>query len=212
MSRVYSVKEMFYTLQGEGAHAGLPAVFVRFAGCNLWSGLERDRATARGSCAAWCDTDFVGTNGVGGGKYTAAGLVAAVLGLWPSRTERPRIVLTGGEPLLRVDENLVGALLAARCWISVETNGTQPVPVGIDWVCMSPKAGQAVVLASVDELKIVWPQELDPEAVASTVSARHFSIQPRSGLVGSVNAAVAYAKNNPRWRVSLQLHKILGIP
>lgn len=212
MRRLYSVKEAFYTLQGEGAHAGLPAVFVRFAGCNLWSGREQDRTTAKGSCGIWCDTDFVGTDGSNGGKYTAAEIAELVLALWPQGENRPRVVLTGGEPLLQVDDELVGALLASRCWLAVETNGTQPVPAGIDWVCVSPKAGAELVVRQANEVKVIWPQSLDPEDVSASVAASHFSLQPRDGIPNSVASALSYVKDHPRWRLSMQLHKLLGVP
>lgn len=211
MRTLFSVKEAFYTLQGEGAHAGLPAVFVRFAGCNLWTGREEDRASGSGGCSRWCDTDFVGLDGLNGGRYTAEGLADLVKRLWPG--DRPRVVLTGGEPLLQVTADLVGVLLAARCWVAVETNGTQRVPPGVDWVCVSPKAGAPVVLTEADEVKLVWPQEvLDPEEVAASIAAKHYSIQPKAGDPTSVSAAMTYVQATPRWRLSLQLHKLLGIP
>jgi 7-carboxy-7-deazaguanine synthase (Cx14CxxC type) len=212
MSRTYSVKEAFYTLQGEGAHAGMPAVFVRFSGCNLWSGRDSDRTRAKGSCAAWCDTDFVGTDGTNGGKYTAQDIADLVLRLWPATKTRPRIVLTGGEPLLQVDSELVGTLLAHRCWLAIETNGTQPVPHGIDWICVSPKAGAPITLTVADELKIVWPQDIDPEAVLAQTAVNHCSIQPRADIPNSTQDALAFVKDHPRWRLSLQLHKLLHIP
>lgn len=213
MSRTYSIKEAFYTLQGEGAHAGLPAVFVRFSGCNLWSGRDSDRATAKGSCASWCDTDFVGTDGLNGGKYTAQDLADLVLRLWPANSKtRTRIVLTGGEPLLQVDHELVLAFLSHRCYIAIETNGTQPVPSGIDWICVSPKSGAPIALSHADELKIVWPQPLDPEAVLSSLAVTHCSIQPRADISNSIQDALAFVQAHPRWRLSLQLHKILCIP
>lgn len=210
MRTLFSVKEAFYTLQGEGAHAGLPAVFVRFAGCNLWTGREEDRASGSGGCARWCDTDFVGVDGLNGGRYTAEGLADLVKRLWPG--DRPRVVLTGGEPLLQVTADLVGVLLASRCWVAVETNGTRPLPPGIDWVCVSPKAGAPVVLTQADEVKLVWPQDLNPEAIAAAVAAKHYSLQPMDGDPTSTEVTVAYVQANPRWRLSLQLHKLLGLP
>jgi 7-carboxy-7-deazaguanine synthase len=210
MRRLYSVKEAFYTLQGEGAHAGLPAVFVRFAGCNLWSGREEDRGRGAGSCSAWCDTDFVGVNGAHGGKYTAAAIAELVLKLWPQGSVRPRVVLTGGEPLLQVDAALVEELLAAGCWIAVETNGTQPVPPGIDWVCVSPKAGASLVLREADELKVVFPQEVEPDTYL--IASQRMAIQPRAGVANAVALALEYVRANPQWRLSLQLHKLLGVP
>lgn len=210
MRRLYSIKEAFYTLQGEGLHAGMAAVFVRFAGCNLWSGREQDRSHGAGSCSRWCDTDFVGTDGVRGGKYTAAGVAELVLDLWPKGPGRPRVVITGGEPLLQVDAALIGELLSACCWIAVETNGTQPVPAGIDWVCVSPKAGSPLVLTEADELKVVFPQEVDPRSYR--IAARRFSIQPRADVADALPQALAFVQENPRWGLSLQLHKLLGLP
>ena len=210
MRKLYSVKEAFYTIQGEGLHAGMAAVFVRFAGCNLWSGRDADRGQGAGSCSLWCDTDFVGTDGERGGKYTADGVADLVISLWPQGQGHPRVVLTGGEPLLQVDAALVGSLLTAGCWIAVETNGTQPVPNGIDWVCVSPKAGTPVVLKEADEVKVVFPQEIDPRIY--NIAARRFSIQPRADVVGSIALALAYVKAHPKWALSLQLHKFLGIP
>jgi 7-carboxy-7-deazaguanine synthase (Cx14CxxC type) len=211
----YAVKEMFYTLQGEGAHRGRPAVFCRFAGCNLWSGLERDRATA---VCRFCDTDFVGTDGRGGGKFPdAAALADALAALWPAGTAAgvpPFVVCTGGEPLLQVDDALVAALHARGWQIAVETNGTCPAPAGLDWICVSPKAGAALVLRSGDELKLVFPQ---PGAMPEQFVAddfRHFFLQPMDGLYLEENTrlAVNYCKTHPRWHLSLQTHKILGIP
>lgn len=211
MRTLFSVKEAFYTLQGEGAHAGLPAVFVRFAGCNLWTGREEDRASGSGGCSRWCDTDFVGLDGLNGGRYTAEGLADLVKRLWPG--DRPRVVLTGGEPLLQVTADLVGLLLAARCWVAVETNGTRLPPPGIDWVCVSPKAGAPVALTEADEVKLVWPQEvLDPEKIAASIAAKHYCMQPKAGDPASIAVTLAYVQAHPRWRLSLQLHKLLGIP
>lgn len=209
LRRLYSVKEAFYTLQGEGMHAGLPAVFVRFSGCNLWTGREADRPQGVGSCSRWCDTDFVGTDGVRGGKYTAAGIAELVMDLWPKQQGRARVVLTGGEPLLQVDAALVGELLSACCWIAVETNGTQPVPAGIDWVCVSPKAGVPLILSEADEVKVVFPQDVDPHSY--NITARRFSIQPRADVADAVQQAVAFVQAHPRWSLSLQLHKIIGL-
>lgn len=210
MRHLYSIKEVFYTIQGEGLHAGMPAVFVRFSGCNFWSGRQDDRAKGAESCAQWCDTDFVGTDGVRGGKYTALGVADLVRELWPAGQGRPRVVLTGGEPLLQVDDALVGELLSACCWIAVETNGTQPVPSGIDWVCVSPKAGSKLVIKQADEVKVVFPQDVDPHTWR--IAAQRFSIQPRSDVSDAVAQAVAYVQKHPRWGLSLQLHKLLGLP
>jgi 7-carboxy-7-deazaguanine synthase len=210
----YAVKEIFYTLQGEGANAGRPAVFCRFAGCNLWSGHERDRATA---VCTFCDTDFVGTDGPDGGKFrSAADLAAAVAERWPrvNGRSRPLVVCTGGEPLLQVDAALVDALHAAGFEIAVETNGTLEPPGGIDWICVSPKAGTELEQRTGHELKLVYPQEdLSPDAVESLVFTHRF-LQPMDGPERDRNTAlaVAYCKAHPRWRLSLQSHKLIGIP
>lgn len=207
----YAIKEMFYTLQGEGANAGRAAVFCRFAGCNLWSGREQDRATA---ICTFCDTDFVGTNGDGGGKFaTAEDLAEAIAGHWPpGNGGAPFVVCTGGEPLLQLDEPLIQALHRRGFVIAVETNGTLPVPNGIDWVCVSPKIGSTLVVRSGSELKLVYPQEVDPAAF-ETLDFQYFFLQPKDGneAAQSLEAAVAYCKSHPRWRLSLQTHKIIGI-
>jgi 7-carboxy-7-deazaguanine synthase len=209
---VYSVKEIFYTLQGEGANAGTPAVFCRFAGCNLWSGREADRATA---ACRFCDTEFVGTDGPGGGRFaSAAALAQAVEGAWPAPERRRRLVVcTGGEPLLQLDAPLVAALHARGFRVALETNGTLPAPEGIDWVCVSPKAGAPLALARGDELKLVYPQPgAEPERYAQLAFA-HFFLQPMDGPARAQNtaAAVAYCLAHPGWRLSLQTHKVLGI-
>ncbi len=211
----YAVKEMFYTLQGEGAHRGRPAVFCRFAGCNLWSGLERDRATA---VCRFCDTEFVGTDGPGGGKFgDAAALVDALGALWPAAAAlavRPFVVCTGGEPLLQIDDALVAALHARNWEIAVETNGTRAAPAGIDWTCVSPKAGTPLVLRAGKELKLVFPQAgAMPEQFAD-LDFGHFFLQPMDGpeVEENTRRAVDYCKRHPRWHLSLQTHKILGIP
>ncbi|HEV8690043.1 MAG TPA: 7-carboxy-7-deazaguanine synthase [Ideonella sp.] len=209
----YSVKEIFYTLQGEGGQTGRAAVFCRFAGCNLWSGREQDRAAA--TCS-FCDTDFVGTNGLGGGKFdTAQALAAAVAQRWPQAREggRPLVVCTGGEPLLQLDEPLVEALHAQGFEIAVETNGTQPAPKGLDWICVSPKADAPLVLTSGDELKLVFPQPLAmPERFAG-LAFRHFFLQPMDGPDRERNTQLAteYCLAHPHWRLGLQTHKIIGI-
>lgn len=215
---MYAVKELFYTLQGEGAQAGRPAVFLRFAGCNLWSGQEQDRARGAGSCAAWCDTDFFGTDGPGGGRFASAELLAdAARARWPaaaSTPARPFIVCTGGEPLLQLDAALIAALAARGFEIAVETNGTQPAPAGLDWLCVSPKAGAPLVQDHGDELKLVFPQAgLDPAELLG-LSFRHFFLQPMDGPAARENrlAALAYCLAHPAWRLSLQTHKLLGIP
>lgn len=212
----YAVKEIFFTLQGEGANAGRAAVFLRFAGCNLWSGREQDRTRGLGGCAAWCDTDFVGTNGVGGGKFeSAASLAAAVSSAWPASEHNRRfVVCTGGEPLLQLDESLVAALHAAGFEIAIETNGTRQIPKGVDWVCVSPKAKTTLVVESGDELKLVFPQE---EAMPDQFSALNFGqffLQPLDDLHRARNTrlAVEYCLAHPQWRLSLQTHKYLGIP
>ncbi len=208
----YSVKEMFLTLQGEGVHAGRRAVFVRFAGCNLWTGREVDRPQA---ICRFCDTDFVGTDGLGGGKFAdAAALAEAVVAHWDGDLERRFVVLTGGEPMLQVDDPLVDALHAAGFTIAIESNGTLAVHPGIDWVCISPKAGSIVVQRSGDELKLVWPQAgIDPIDLEGWDFANHL-IQPMdaAGLeAANRDAAVALAMARPRWRLSLQTHKLLGL-
>jgi 7-carboxy-7-deazaguanine synthase len=209
----YAVKELFYTLQGEGANAGRPAVFCRFAGCNLWSGHEKDRETA---VCTFCDTDFVGTDGTLGGKYRGAGeLAAAVAGEWPrvNGRSRPLVVCTGGEPLLQLDAPLVDAFHEAGFEIAVETNGTLEPPPGIDWICVSPKAGSATVLLRGNELKLVYPQPLaQPERFADA-DFEHFYLQPMDGpeLDANIAATIAYCLAHPQWRLSLQTHKITGI-
>jgi len=208
----YSVKEMFYTLQGEGANAGQPAVFCRFAGCNLWSGREEDRSSA---ICQFCDTDFVGTDGTHGGKFDSApALAAAIASFWPDTDTAHRfVVLTGGEPLLQVDEALVEALHALGFTIAVETNGTVLPPKGIDWLCMSPKAGSQRVVTTGQELKLVYPQAGAEPALYEALNFEHFYLQPMDGPNAAANtaAAVAYCQANPRWRLSVQTHKLIGI-
>jgi 7-carboxy-7-deazaguanine synthase (Cx14CxxC type) len=206
----YSVKEIFLTLQGEGMQAGRRAVFLRFSGCNLWSGRERDRAAAR---CTFCDTDFVGTDGEQGGRYSASELAGRVARTWGGG-ERPLVVVTGGEPMLQLDSELVEALHGAGFEIAAETNGTLPAAAGLDWICVSPKAGTEVVQRSGDELKLVWPQEgIDPQALLDW-DFRHFLIQPLDGpgREASTSAAIAYVMAHPRWRLGLQAHKLLGLP
>ena len=208
----YAVKEIFLTLQGEGAQAGRRAVFCRFAGCNLWSGREADRGTAQ---CRFCDTDFVGTDGVGGGKFTLAGALArAISECWGPGTAHRYVVLTGGEPMLQVDTALVDALHDAGFTIAIESNGTLPVHPGIDWVCISPKAGTHVVQRKGDELKLVWPQAGIDLAEIATWDFTHFLVQPldRRDGVRDEGAALALAMDDPRWRLSLQTHKLLGLP
>jgi len=208
----YAVKEIFYTLQGEGAQAGRASVFCRFAGCNLWSGREQDRADA---ICNFCDTDFVGTDGQGGGKFaTADELAAAIASRWPQgQAGKPYVVCTGGEPLLQVDEALIAALHARGFEIAVETNGTQPAPPGLDWICVSPKADAEIVLTRGDELKLVFPQPLArPERFAG-LQFQHFFLQPMDSLLQKQHTreAVAYCMAHPQWRLSVQMHKVIGI-
>jgi 7-carboxy-7-deazaguanine synthase (Cx14CxxC type) len=207
----YAAKEIFYTLQGEGTHAGRAAVFCRFAGCNLWSGREADRAQA---ICQFCDTDFVGTDGIGGGKFsTPESLAAEIASYWPDTHEGERfVVCTGGEPLLQLDIPLIDALHAQGFTIAIETNGTLPVPAGIDWVCVSPKIGSELVVTHGDELKLVYPQPVDPAAFAA-LSFRHLYLQPKDGPDAreSLAAAIAYCQAHPVWRLSLQTHKLIGI-
>jgi 7-carboxy-7-deazaguanine synthase (Cx14CxxC type) len=209
----YAVKEIFYTLQGEGAQAGRPAVFCRFAGCNLWTGREEDREQA---VCQFCDTDFVGTDGPGGGKFASAGeLARAVASRWPSSSrERRFVVCTGGEPLLQVDEPLIAALHGEGFEIAVETNGTQPAPEGLDWICVSPKADAPLVLTRGDELKLVYPQGLARPERFRDLDFRHFFLQPMDGpaLEGNIRLAIDYCLQHPEWRLSLQTHKMIGIP
>jgi 7-carboxy-7-deazaguanine synthase len=210
----YAVKEIFYTLQGEGANAGRPAVFCRFAGCNLWTGREADRAEA---VCRFCDTEFVGTDGPGGGKFAAAAeLAGAVAAAWPAGdpAARPLVVCTGGEPLLQLDPPLIEALHSAGLEIAVETNGTVEPPPGIDWLCVSPKAEAMLVVTAGDELKLVYPQDGAEPTRYERLDFRHFFLQPMDGPEREANtrAALAYCLSHPRWRLSLQTHKLLGIP
>jgi 7-carboxy-7-deazaguanine synthase len=206
----YAVKEMFYTLQGEGARTGRPSVFVRFAGCNLWSGREQDRATA---VCTFCDTDFVGVDGDGGGKFeTAEALAQAVAAKWPGGPSR-YVVCTGGEPLLQLDSTLIDALHAENFEIAVETNGTIAAPAGIDWICVSPKADAAIAQRSGHELKLVYPQaDAMPERFAD-LAFENFFLQPMDSPAREENtrAAIAYCLAHPPWRLSLQTHKLLGL-
>jgi 7-carboxy-7-deazaguanine synthase (Cx14CxxC type) len=208
----YSVKEIFYTLQGEGAQAGRAAVFCRFAGCNLWSGREEDRATA---ACSFCDTDFVGTDGPGGGKFaTPQALAQAVAARWPAGAGcRRYVVCTGGEPLLQLDAALVAALHATGFEVAVETNGTQDAPPGIDWTCVSPKGTAALKLTRGDELKLVYPQRDAPPEAFAALDFRHFFLQPMDGLHQrqAMRAAADYCMAHPQWRLGLQTHKVVGI-
>lgn len=207
----YAVKEIFLTLQGEGAQAGRRAVFCRFSGCNLWSGREADRAKA--TCR-FCDTDFVGTNGTLGGKYpTAAGLAAAVAEAWGMGDADRYVVLTGGEPMLQVDAALIDALHAEGFTIAIETNGTFPVPRSIDWICVSPKAGSTLVQTHGDELKLVWPQPGSDVERLAQLDFAHRLIQPLddANAAANVRACIDLVMADPRWRLSLQTHKALGL-
>ena len=208
----YAVKEAFLTLQGEGVQAGSRAVFLRFAGCNLWSGREADRATAQ---CNFCDTDFVGTDGPGGGKFAGADVLAEQIeALWGKGRERRLVVITGGEPMLQLDPALVDALHRHDFRIAVESNGTLPATPGIDWLCISPKAGTEVVQQAGDELKLVWPQQGLNPAVLERWAFAHFLVQPMDGpqLAAATDAAIALAMARPRWRLSLQAHKVVGLP
>ncbi|MDB5693316.1 MAG: queE [Alphaproteobacteria bacterium] len=210
----YAVKELFLTLQGEGMQAGRRAVFLRFAGCNLWSGREQDRAAA---ACSFCDTDFVGTDGANGGRYEAAALADKARSLWGS-APAPLVVVTGGEPMLQLDPPLVDALHDRGFEIAVETNGTLPAPAGLDWICVSPKAGTEVVQRRGNELKLVWPQqEIDPAPLLGW-GFDHFLIQPMDcpkdpiAREAALREAIGYVMANPAWKLSLQTHKLLGLP
>lgn len=214
MSRTYTVKEIFYTLQGEGMHAGRPAVFCRFAGCNLWSGLEKDRPSA---ICQFCDTDFIGTDGENGGKFkTATALAEKVLSLWPAdvKTVKPFVVCTGGEPLMQLDQELVDAFHAAGFEIAVETNGTLLPPKGIDHICVSPKIGSELILTEGQELKLVYPQAGGEPEQFESLSFDQLFLQPMDNEQQAENTvkAVKYCQAHPKWRLSLQTHKLIGIP
>ena len=212
---MYRIKEIFYTLQGEGSHAGRPSVFCRFTSCNLWTGLEKDRHRA---ICKFCDTDFVGTDGPGGGRFqTSADLAAAVAKAWqgkPHSRSKPYVVCTGGEPLLQLDQDAVDALHAEGFEVAIETNGTRPAPSGIDWICVSPKADTEVVLTSGHDLKLVYPQPEAPPERFEHLDFDRFLLQPMDGpdIVANIQATVAYCLEHPQWQLSLQTHKTLGIP
>jgi 7-carboxy-7-deazaguanine synthase (Cx14CxxC type) len=209
----YQVKEMYYTLQGEGARTGRAAVFLRFAGCNLWSGREKDRACA---VCKFCDTDFVGINGPGGGSFaTPEALARVVAEKWPQQSPaKPYVVCTGGEPLLQLDEPLIGALHDVGFEIGIESNGTMPAPSGIDWICVSPKAEAELKLTRGNELKLVYPQADAPPDRFARLAFDHFFLQPMDGPDREANtqAAIQYCLAHPQWRLSLQTHKLIGIP
>ncbi len=209
----YSIKEIFYTLQGEGAHAGRPAVFCRFSGCNLWTGRESDRASA---VCQFCDTDFVGTDGEGGGKFKSPQELAATINaLWPaSHAASKYVVFTGGEPLLQLDAALIDAMHDQGFTIAIETNGTLPVPDGVDWICVSPKMGSTLVVAKGSELKVVIPQTGQDLAAYEHLDFEHFYVQAMDGPLVAFNTTLAIetCKRNPKWKLSLQTHKLLQIP
>ena len=209
----YTVKEAFLTLQGEGVQAGSRAVFLRFAGCNLWSGREQDRAAAQ---CNFCDTDFVGTDGEGGGKFKSAEeLAATIAALWPATyTASKYVVFTGGEPLLQLDTALIAAMHAAGFMIAIETNGTLPVPEGVDWICVSPKMGSTLVVTKGSEIKVVIPQAGQDLAAYEQLDFEHFYVQAMDGPLAGFNTklAIETCKRNPKWKLSLQTHKLLQIP
>lgn len=210
----YSVKEVFHTLQGEGMNAGRAAVFLRFAGCNLWSGRALDRGRGAGGCSAWCDTDFVGTDGDGGGSFAdAESLAQHVEHTWRGGPVERLVVCTGGEPLLQLDAPLIAALRGRGFRVAVETNGTRPVPAGIDWLCVSPKAGTKLVVETGNELKLVFPQAGLQPSQFEHLAFEHWLLQPLDGPAARENTrlAVEFCLENPRWRLSLQTHKTLGI-
>lgn len=210
---MYSVKEMFYSLQGEGAQSGRPAIFCRFAGCNLWSGREQDRAKA---ICNFCDTDFIGTDGEGGGKFeTAEALALAASNLWPSQYKDHRyVIFTGGEPLLQLDLLLISAFKAAGFEVAIETNGTIPVPSGVDWVCVSPKGRSEIVVTKGDELKLVYKQQDALPEQFLDFEFQHYFLQPLAGPDEQqhLQDCIQYCMQHPRWRLSLQTHKLVGIP
>ncbi len=210
MTRTYAVKEVFPTLQGEGLQAGRAAVFCRFAGCNLWTGREADRTVA--TCR-FCDTDFVGTDGENGGRYDAASLALRVASVWRGGNEHRLVVLTGGEPLLQVDEALIEALHEHGFSVAVETNGTVPAPSGLDWICVSPKAGTTLAITSGDELKLVYPQAEAPPALFEGLDFASFLLQPMDGpeIARATALAIEHCLAHPVWRLSVQTHKTLGI-
>ena len=212
----YSIKETFYTLQGEGRNAGRAAVFLRFAGCNLWSGREADRDKGPGGCSRWCDTEFVGTDGIGGGRFASAEALAKhVAHTWRGgHAGQKLVVCTGGEPLLQLDEALCDDLHEHGFEVAIETNGTLPVPRGVDWICVSPKAGGELVVRKGHELKLVVPQEGVLPADFEDLPFDHLYLQPKDGPdhAAHTRLAIEYCLSHPRWRLSIQTHKLLGIP
>ena len=208
----YSVKEIYYTLQGEGYHTGRPAVFIRFSGCNLWTGHEKDRS---GAICNWCDTDFVGTNGINGGKFSAQEITNIINSLWKGNVQtEPYVICTGGEPLLQMDESLIKAIHKAGFEIGLETNGTMIPPDGIDWICVSPKANADLVLKNGNELKVVYPQCGMNPRMHEKLKFDHFYIQPMDGIdqKNNIKRSEKFVLDHPKWKLSLQTHKILGIP
>jgi len=208
---VYAIKEIYYTIQGEGYHTGKPAIFCRFAGCNLWSGLEKDRASA---ICKFCDTEFHGTDGMNGGKYTADDLCNRIMSLWPDASDSPFVVFTGGEPALQLTSELCTILHEHKCTVAIETNGTLELCEGIDWICVSPKANTKLLQISGNELKLVHPQEDIEPTQFQHFSFDHFYLQPMDSpeLEDNTIICLNYCKENPRWKLSLQTHKILNIP
>ena len=210
---MYSLKEVYYTIQGEGYHTGRPAIFLRFSGCNLWSGLEKDRDSA---ICNFCDTDFVGTDGPGGGKFNSATQLANhALSFWPEDSKsKPFVVCTGGEPLLQIDSSFINAFHDLDFEIAVETNGTIIPPDGLDWVCVSPKVGSNLILKTGDELKFVYPQKGENPKEFENLAFNYFSLQPmdNSNKEENTQKTIEFCHNNPRWSMSLQTHKFLGIP
>ena len=208
----YSVKEIYYTLQGEGYHTGRPAVFIRFSGCNLWTGHEKDRS---GAICDWCDTDFVGTNGINGGKFSVKEIINIINSQWKGNIlSEPYVVCTGGEPLLQMDEALIKAIHKAGFEIGLETNGTMIPPDGIDWICVSPKANADLILKNGNELKVVYPQCGMNPRVHEKLKFDHFYIQPMDGInqTENIKRSEKFVLDHPKWKLSLQTHKIMGIP
>tara|TARA_B100001175_G_scaffold293204_1_gene279531 strand:- start:798 stop:1430 length:633 start_codon:yes stop_codon:yes gene_type:complete len=208
----YSVKEIYYTLQGEGYHTGRPAVFIRFSGCNLWTGHEKDRS---GAICDWCDTDFVGTDGINGGKFSVEEIINIINSLWKGNVlTEPYVVCTGGEPLLQMDNSLIKALHKAGFEIGLETNGTMIPPDGIDWICVSPKANADLILKNGNELKVVYPQCGMNPRIHEKLKFDHFYIQPMDGVdqKDNIKRSEKFVLDHPQWKLSLQTHKIMGIP
>ena len=209
---MYKIKEIYFTLQGEGFHTGRPSVFIRFSGCNLWSGLEKDRKSA---ICNWCDTDFVGTDGTNGGRYSSNEIKNIIVNLWPeNESSKPYVVCTGGEPLLQIDKNLIKVIQNAGFEIGLETNGTIIPPDGIDWICVSPKANTDIVLKNGNELKVVYPQCGMNPRIHEKLKFDHFYIQPMDGIdqKNNIKRSEKFVLDHPKWKLSLQTHKILGIP